>query len=161
MGTLAFGGPRALEDIAAPIRGGDGAIRGVVLVFRDATERRRAERERERANDRLELALEVGRMGRVGVGPADQRRLVVRAPRACAHGLAPGTFGRTLEAFRELLHPEDRDKVAQAIERAVTERRTRRTTDAILDDDPRRRGLEGRQGAALRGRVEAPPVMGG
>jgi two-component system, cell cycle sensor histidine kinase and response regulator CckA len=45
-----------IEDCGAPIRTPDGAITGVVLVFRDVTERRRAEQERERlrkADERL------------------------------------------------------------------------------------------------------------
>jgi PAS domain S-box-containing protein len=35
-----------IDDSAAPIRGGDGRLVGVVMVFRDITERRHAERER-------------------------------------------------------------------------------------------------------------------
>jgi PAS domain S-box-containing protein len=36
-------------------------------------------------------------------------------------GLAPGTFGGTREAFYELVHPEDRETVSQAVTRAVEE----------------------------------------
>jgi PAS domain S-box-containing protein len=31
------------------------------------------------------------------------------------HGIAPGTFGRTFEAYRALIHPEDRERVMGAI----------------------------------------------
>src|SRR3712207_9045005 len=34
------------------------------------------------------------------------------------HGLAPGTFGGTLEAFQQLIHPDDREPVQRAIARA-------------------------------------------
>ena len=44
---------RPIVDSAAPIRGADGRISGVVLVFRDQTEERRAERERAEAASRL------------------------------------------------------------------------------------------------------------
>jgi PAS domain S-box-containing protein len=37
------------------------------------------------------------------------------------HGLTPGTFGGTIEAFRDLIHPEDRDSVLQAISRSLEE----------------------------------------
>src|SRR5262249_34961088 len=37
------------------------------------------------------------------------------------HGLAPGTFGGTLEAFLESVYLEDRDKVIQAIRSALEE----------------------------------------
>ena len=40
------GTERAIDDSASPIRDADGAIQGVVLIFRDLTERRRAERTR-------------------------------------------------------------------------------------------------------------------
>jgi PAS domain S-box-containing protein len=36
----------AIDDSAAPVRGADGSLLGVVMVFRDITERRRFERER-------------------------------------------------------------------------------------------------------------------
>jgi len=37
------------------------------------------------------------------------------------HGLAPGTFPGTIESFRALVHPEDRDAVDRAIGKAVDE----------------------------------------
>jgi PAS domain S-box-containing protein len=42
-----------IDDSAAPIRDADGNMVGVVLVFRDASARRRAEREREQLLDKL------------------------------------------------------------------------------------------------------------
>ncbi|MGH7439392.1 MAG: ATP-binding protein, partial [Polyangiaceae bacterium] len=42
----ADGTERPIDDSGAPILGSDGSIRGVVLVFRDVTDRRRAEAER-------------------------------------------------------------------------------------------------------------------
>jgi signal transduction histidine kinase/ActR/RegA family two-component response regulator len=52
----ADGTERPIDDSGAPIRNRDGHLVGVVLVFRDVSERRRAEREREAAtNDRERL----------------------------------------------------------------------------------------------------------
>jgi PAS domain S-box-containing protein len=48
------GSERAIADSAAPIRAADGRLLGVVLVFRDVTEERRAEREIRRLNESLE-----------------------------------------------------------------------------------------------------------
>lgn len=46
------GGQRtSIEDSAAPIKDGAGEVIGVVMVFRDVTERRRIETERRRANE--------------------------------------------------------------------------------------------------------------
>ncbi len=48
--TARDGASRPIDDSAAPIRDADGTVRGVVLVFRDVTERRRAEQEIDRLN---------------------------------------------------------------------------------------------------------------
>lgn len=45
----------AVDDSGAPIRDKDGKIVGVVLVFRDITERRRAEEDLKRSMERLEI----------------------------------------------------------------------------------------------------------
>src|SRR5262249_34229151 len=48
------GNERPIDDSAAPIRNESGRIMGVVLVFRDVTEQRRAARERDQLLARLE-----------------------------------------------------------------------------------------------------------
>jgi PAS domain S-box-containing protein len=48
------GAERAIADSAAPIRDPDGRLLGIVLVFRDVTTERRAEREIRRLNETLE-----------------------------------------------------------------------------------------------------------
>jgi signal transduction histidine kinase len=45
-----------IDDSAAPIRDGGGQIAGVVLVFRDITERKRAEEATERSVEELRTA---------------------------------------------------------------------------------------------------------
>src|SRR5262249_5081643 len=58
------GTERPIDDSGAPIRNRDGRIVGVVLVFRDATERRRAETERQAAAVERERLLEAERVAR-------------------------------------------------------------------------------------------------
>jgi PAS domain S-box-containing protein len=53
----ANGAERPIDDSGAPIRNRDGRIVGVVLVFRDVSERRRAEAEREAAANERERLL--------------------------------------------------------------------------------------------------------
>ncbi len=50
------GTSRPIDDSAAPIRNGQGHLSGVVLVFRDVTERRRAEDQLQRKNQELAAA---------------------------------------------------------------------------------------------------------
>ena len=60
----ADGTERPIDDSGAPIRGGDGRIIGVVLVFRDVSDRRRAEVERHDAAAERERLLEAERAAR-------------------------------------------------------------------------------------------------
>jgi len=39
------------------------------------------------------------------------------------HGLAPGTFGKTFEAFIDCVDPDDRPRVREQIQQAIRERR--------------------------------------
>jgi PAS domain S-box-containing protein len=60
----ADGTERPIDDSGAPIRNRDGRIVGVVLVFRDVSERRRAEMEREAAAGERERLLAAERIAR-------------------------------------------------------------------------------------------------
>src|SRR5205814_1447808 len=62
--VAADGTERPIDDSAAPIRHPDGRIVGVVLVFRDVTERRRAEADRRTATSERERLLEGERAAR-------------------------------------------------------------------------------------------------
>jgi PAS domain S-box-containing protein len=103
---------------AAPVRGADGELIAGVVAFSDVTEERRAEREREEVMERLTLALEAGRMGMwewdIQAGTVTWSREL-----EAIHGLEAGGFPGTFDAFRDQIHPEDRERVMSAIERAV------------------------------------------
>ena len=63
------GTERPIDDSAAPIRDAGGALIGVVLVFRDVAERRRAERELERREQELSDFFEHATVGLHWLGP--------------------------------------------------------------------------------------------
>ncbi|MGE3490915.1 MAG: PAS domain S-box protein [Vicinamibacterales bacterium] len=93
----------------------DGLILG---MLRDVTERNRAIEAVRAAEERMRFALE---SAEVGIWDADYRTgVVVWSPiLERQHGLEPGTFAGTFEAFMAGVHPEDRATVSGIIDRAV------------------------------------------
>src|SRR5262249_28366543 len=98
-----------------------GVVAVTTLVLGAVTiERERAKEAARESRDELHLTLEAAR---VGTWDWDQHSGRVRWSDnlEAIHGLGPGTFGGTFEAFLESVHPEDRNKVLQAIRSALEE----------------------------------------
>ena len=146
-----------IDDSAAPIKTADGRFVGAIMVFRDVSDRRTAERERaatvdaerlaraeaEEAEKRLRIALEAGRMG---TWEYSMRSGAVTwsASLEAIHGLSPGTFPGTFDAFATEIHPADRDRVRTAIRDAVEQRRDHEIEYRIVRSDGAVRWVEGR-----------------
>ena len=112
------GRARWVRATARPILGPGGEVREVMLIHEDVTERFRSERALEESEQRLRLATDAAR---IGIWDWDIDRDVVSwTPEVYAlHGLAPGTFGGTSEAFAARVHPEDRPGLWSRIQQAV------------------------------------------
>lgn len=102
----------------SPVKNASGQIVGASAIARDITDQKRLERERHANEERLQMALQAGRMG---TWDWDLRhdRLQWSPGMEVIHGLAPGTFPGTFEAFRAGIHPDDRDGLLQAIEETI------------------------------------------
>jgi len=85
-------------------------------------DRREAEETRRSSEERLRLALGAGHMG-VWDWNIRTGELKLSDNLEPMHGLARGSFGRTLGEFLDLVHPDDREPVNQAISRAIGEGR--------------------------------------
>lgn len=109
-----------IDDSAAPIQDRDGKIQGTVLVFRDVTERRQAEKQlatqamllEEAAADarwqhqRLGLALTAGKMGVYEVDPV--KGVLWWSPETYSlFGVDPAKFKPARDSFAALIHPGD------------------------------------------------------
>jgi PAS domain S-box-containing protein len=100
-----------------------GLVLGAAITERDVA-RRRGARDfvtLEQSEERLRLALDAGRMG-VWDWNIVTNEVEWSENLEDIHGLARGTFGGTLESFRALVHPDDRERVGRAIEEAVQSR---------------------------------------
>lgn len=91
---------------------------GTTVIFRDVSERHAAEDALRESQEQLAFALEAGRMGtwdwQMTAGTirwSESLEMIV--------GIPKGSFGGTYEAFVELVHPDDRQTLRQALERAT------------------------------------------
>lgn len=100
------GTERPIDDSAAPIRDGTNTPTGAVLVFRDVTERRRAEERRHTGEERLHTALAAARMVTWEWTSAD-RKLRVSETAAEVFGLPAGVGLTGLDQGLALVHPDD------------------------------------------------------
>ena len=107
-----------IEDSAAPIRDKDRSVLGTVLVFRDVTARRRSEVALQRSEERLRLALDAGHIG-VWDWDVIQNRIEWSDLVYQLLGVQRGTFPGGLEDFARLIHPDDRDRISEAIGAAL------------------------------------------
>lgn len=94
------------------------AVQRVMDERRLEADKRNAEAALRESEERTRFALNAAR---VGVWEADLRTGAARWSETleALHGMVPGTFGGTLEAFLDRIHPDDRADVAKAIDEAT------------------------------------------
>ncbi len=101
-----------------PIRNGPGTVVAIVLVHTDLTERIEAEEALRNSDERARMALEAGDMGawhwNVADGSVGWSETLQRI-----HGLEPGTFPGTFEAYQSDIHPDDRARVLDTIRHSL------------------------------------------
>ncbi len=130
--------------LVSPLAEDDGTKGGWLASVYDITARKRAEQQLRLGEGRLHLAMDAGRLGawewEVGSG-----RVTWSPELEAIHGLPPGGFAGTFEAFQADIHPEDRERVLGTIRDTLEqERRDYRVEYRIVLPDGRVRWLEAR-----------------
>jgi PAS domain S-box-containing protein len=114
------GAERPIADSGAPIRDEQNEILGVVLVFRDQTQERAAQKALRESEMQLQLAIEAARMGtwdwNIRTG-----RVVWSPGHEALWGYAPGSFPGTYEGYESRLHPDDVEGARRAGQKALDE----------------------------------------
>lgn len=107
-----------LSGSAVPLFDATGQVRGAVAAMMDITARTEWEQQLRRSEERLRLAMETGK---VGVWDWDIPTGTVSWTESLypMHGLRPGEFDGTTEAFLRRVHVDDREAVERAIERSL------------------------------------------
>ncbi len=120
-GDLTLRRPRGDTFVAAvsstPVRDSTGQITGIVVVAEDMSEIRSAEAAAAASEARLRLAHEAAQLGSWHWNLATGE-VVWDEQLEAIYGMAPGTFGRSYEAWLETVFPEDRDQALAAVEAA-------------------------------------------
>ena len=112
---------RWVLDNAAPLFDPDGSFAGYIGACFDVTEFRRAEAERNVANDRLRLAMESGK----SVGwewDLKTNRVNRFGDLSTGFGMSSDPSVGDIDDFRRWMHPEDRDRVWKALKDAMAGR---------------------------------------
>jgi len=111
------GTERPIDDSAAPIRSNDGETIGSVLVFRDVSERRQAERELHESRERIQLAQWAAGIGIYDYDvPANQIRWDERV--RGIWGVGPDEE-INYQTFLDGLHPDDVEMTQAAVDKSL------------------------------------------
>lgn len=83
-------------------------------------ERKRSEEELRQNEERLRLATKAGKIG-LWEWDIPGNRILWTDSLYTIHGVPKQEFGHNVQAFAELIHPEDRDRVMRAVERSLND----------------------------------------
>lgn len=120
-----------------------GRFHGYVGLAVDRTEARAAQQALAESEARLRLAIEAGRMG-VWEWDVASHRVRWSRELEMLHGLAPGTFAGTFEAFQADIHPDDREAVRAAVARTLEQGDAHHVEYRIVTPQGELRWVEGR-----------------
>ena len=112
-------GRRVLISLTlSPVRDSSGKIVGASKIARDVTRIRQIEQALRDGEQRMRFALDAANIGTwdwdIESGGVHWSENMERI-----HGQPPGTFAGTIEAFREGIHSDDRERVEQAVQQAL------------------------------------------
>jgi PAS domain S-box-containing protein len=113
---------RWIWDRGFPVPNSSGPVIQYIGIAQDITDRVHLKRAYRDMEERMRFALEAAH---VGVWESDLTTGVSFWSATCEvmHGLAPGTFGKTFDAFLDRMDPDDRPRVRQQIQHAIREHR--------------------------------------
>jgi two-component system sensor histidine kinase UhpB len=113
----ADGSWRVLEALGSVLQYRSGGPR-IVLTLRDVTGRRQAHQALRESEERLRLTLDAGKCG-IWDWDIPNDRLTWSDRVFELFGRSPETFGGKVADFRAAIHPEDAERVAEAVQRAL------------------------------------------
>ncbi|NML15670.1 PAS domain S-box protein [Azohydromonas caseinilytica] len=111
-------GRRCVEVSYVPHRGPDGRVEGMAVMAQDVSARRQAEQALRESREVLGLAMRAGRMG-AWSRHLDSGEVWWSQELEELFGLDVGSFNGNEQAFLDLVHPDDRQTVRQAVRQGI------------------------------------------
>jgi PAS domain S-box-containing protein len=105
----------------SPIKDDSGRVVGASKIARDISARKKAEALLREKDERLRLATQAGKVG-IWEWDSVTGRVSWTESLYAMFGIAPSAFGGTFNTFIELVHPDDRDRVRQSLQKCLNER---------------------------------------
>ncbi len=102
---------------SSPILAGSKII-GLVVVFRDVSEKKRAQEALQQSEERLRMAQQAGQIGTFEWNMTTGVNTWTKEMEAI-YGLPPGGFSGTQEAWERLVHPDDLPEVMRRVRHAI------------------------------------------
>ena len=103
-----------------PIKNADGKTVGAINVFQDVSQEKRLSEALQQSEERLRLATQTGKLG-IWDWDIVANRVSWSQSLYAIHGVSPDRFDATVDAFAALVHPDDRERVSRAIQKAIAD----------------------------------------
>ncbi len=117
-------GTRIYDYIFAPVFDSDGEVVAIAGTTRDITERKKAEKDKQKIEERWKLALEASEF--IGTWDWDLKTNLMMADERFArlYSLDPieAANGVPIEEYTKALHPDDRAKIPPLVEKTIAEK---------------------------------------
>lgn len=129
-----------IEDSAAPIKDGAGNLLGVVIVFHDVTEKRRAQAALRASEEKLRIVADFAHDWEYWRSP--ENRFIYMSP-SCERitGYSREEFLKEPDLYSRIVHPEDRERVLKHLQEDQLHRELCELEFCILRRDGRERWI--------------------
>lgn len=153
------GSVRYIESQGSVIRNAEGKTEQVIVVSRDVTERRLADRQIKKSQKQLAAAQQIAKIGSWEWDVAENK-LVWSDELLRIYGVKPEEFEGTYQAFLERVHPEDRETVQGIIGKVFVSKEPFQFEHRIVLPDGSVRIMEARGEVLLDGEGNTAGMMG-